>query len=98
MNFGRCAHAACILEDKFYVFAGRDKWDCGMKYVESMEVLDLKDPREWTILQEGNSQLARRSALVTPINSHQILMMGGMVQEMDSSDCFVYDTVKGTLT
>ena len=65
-----------------------------------MEMIDLKNPQSWSLLEDGNTKLARKKCFVSEISPFQILVMGGYENcgQVSEDLVMIYDTKQATLS
>ena len=87
MDHHRQSHGSITIADNLYVIGGYD----GSIYLDSIEVLNLtKRWYTWETLITP-SFTSRSDALVTKLNSNQLLICGGRVGNIRLPDVFLFD-------
>ena len=99
LNEGRMSHSSCFLEDKIYVFSGRNAQGLIIS-IESLKI--TTDPtqqltKNWTSIPTVDEFSPREASLCAPLNESEIVILGGYMNGEMSSDIFIFNTVDKSL-
>ena len=84
LNQGRCFHSSVIHGGRLYLIGGLSKYDAGITS-DFVNVLDLKHPHAWGIIQQGQSLLRLGdSPLASSFSKDEILCFGGFDSKNNS--------------
>ena len=96
MCFARMRHSSCIHSQKLFVIGGMKSFQG--PYQGSIEVLDIERLKQWVTIKAEQKSLARSLTMACPFNPSEILIVGGIMQDVSTPSILLLNVIENYLT